>query len=64
MRSKFWFRNVAVVLVGLNLLLGLWDNGGLRLLGLGPKPVQEPSRLENQIAPDLLVVKTTKPDNK
>ena len=64
MQSKFLLRNVVVVLVGLNLLFWLWSEGGLRLLGLGPNSVQEPSRLENQIAPELLVVKPTKPENK
>lgn len=64
MRSKFLLRNVAAVLAGFNLLFWLWSEGGLRLLGLGPNSVQEPSRLENQISPELLVVKPTKPDNK
>jgi len=35
----------------------LWNDGVLRFLGLGPKPVQEPHRVENQIDPELLTIK-------
>jgi hypothetical protein len=35
----------------------LWNDGGFRFLGLGPKPVQEPHRMNNQIDPELLQVK-------
>jgi hypothetical protein len=64
MQSKFLLRNLVVVLAGLNLLFGLWNGGGLRFLGLEPKPVQEPNRLENQKAPELLILKKPQPQTK
>jgi hypothetical protein len=54
MNSKFLLRNVVYVLAVANLLFWLWNDGSLRFLGLGPKPVQEPQRLENQVDPELL----------
>ena len=54
MNSKFLLRNVVYVLAVGNLLFWLWNDGSLRFLGLGPKPVQEPQRLENQVDPELL----------
>jgi hypothetical protein len=62
MRSKFLLRNVVVVLAGFNLLFGLWNGGGLGFLGLEPKPVQEPGRLENQKDPELLILKKPQPE--
>jgi hypothetical protein len=57
MKSKFLLRNVVYVLAVVNLLFWLWTDGGLRFLGLGPKPVQEPQRIENQVDPALLTLK-------
>jgi hypothetical protein len=57
MKSKFLLRNVVYVLAVANLLFWLWSDGSLRFLGLGPKLVQEPQRLENQVDPELLTVK-------
>lgn len=57
MNAKQFWRNVVYVLLAINLLYGLWHGGGLRLMGLGPKPVQEPQRLENQVDPELLQLK-------
>ncbi len=45
MNSKYVWRNVVYALAAINLLFWLWNDGGLRFLGLGPKPVQEPQRL-------------------
>jgi hypothetical protein len=57
MKTKYLLRNVVYVLAVVNLLFWLWNDGGLRFLGLGPKPVQEPHRMKNQIDPELLQVK-------
>ncbi len=57
MNSKYLLRNVVYVLAAANLLFWLWNDGSLRFMGLGPKPVQEPHRLNNQINPELLQVK-------
>lgn len=57
MKSKYLLRNVVYALAVVNLLFWLWNDGGLRFLGLGPKPVQEPHRMNNQIDPELLQVK-------
>ena len=57
MNSKFFWRNVVYALVAINLLFWLWNDGRLSFLGLGPKPVQEPQRVENQVDPELLTIK-------
>lgn len=57
MNSKHLLRNVVYVLAALNLLFWLWNDGDLRFLGLGPKLLQEPHRIDNQIDPELLQVK-------
>jgi len=57
MNSKYFWRNVVYALAAINLLFWLWNDGGLRFLGLGPKPVQEPHRIENQVDPELLKLK-------
>ena len=57
MNSKYFWRNVVFVLVAINLLFWLWRDGRLSVLGLGPKLVQEPQRVENQIDPELLTLK-------
>lgn len=57
MKSKYFWRNAVYVLALINLLFWLWSDGNLRFLGLGPKPVLEPQRLENQVNPELLQLK-------
>lgn len=57
MKSKYFWRNAVYVLALINFLFWLWSDGNLRFLGLGPKPVQEPQRLENQVNPEMLTVK-------
>ncbi len=57
MNSKLILRNVVYILAATNLVYWLWNDGGLRFLGLGPKPVQEPQRIENQVDPALLTVR-------
>jgi len=57
MNTKLMLRNVVYVLAVANLLYWLWNDGSLRFLGLGPKPVQESHRLENQVDPELLQIK-------
>ncbi|WP_353132192.1 hypothetical protein [Limnohabitans sp.] len=64
MNSKFLLRNVVYVLAVANLLFWLWNDGSLRFLGLGPKPVQEPQRLENQVDPELLKIKPAASESK
>ena len=53
---KFW-RNALIALVVMNLLFWLWTQGGLRWLGVGPTPVREPHRIDNQVDPELLKLK-------
>jgi len=57
MNTKFFWRNVIFVLAAINLLFWLWNDGRLSFLGLGPKPVQEPQRVENQVDPEFLTIK-------
>jgi hypothetical protein len=45
-------------------LFWAWNAGALRFLGLGPKPVQEPHRLENQVDPELLTIKPAASESK
>lgn len=55
--TPFW-RNLALALVLVNLLLWAWTQGHLRLLGLGPKPVEEPQRMQQQIQPQGLTLRS------
>jgi hypothetical protein len=64
MKSKFLLHNVVYVLAVVNLLFWLWNDGGLRFLGLGPKLVQEPHRVENQVDPELLTIKPAASESK
>ncbi|WP_310625414.1 hypothetical protein [Limnohabitans sp.] len=64
MSLKYFWRNVVFALVAINLLYWLWNDGSLRFLGLGPKPVQEPQRLENQVDPELLTIKPAASESK
>lgn len=54
--NKFW-RYAVVILAIMNLLFWLWRTDRLQLMGLGPRPVQEPYRLDHQISPELLIPK-------
>jgi hypothetical protein len=64
MNSKLMLRNVVYILAVANLLYWLWNDGSLRFLGLGPKPVQEAHRLENQVDPELLTIKPAASESK
>ena len=64
MNSKYMLRNVVYALAVANLLFWLWNDGSLRFLGLGPKLVQEPHRLENQVDPELLTIKPAASESK
>jgi hypothetical protein len=64
MKSKFLLRNLIYALAVANLLYWLWNDGSLRFLGLGPKPVQEPQRIENQVDPELLTVRPAASESK
>jgi hypothetical protein len=64
MNSKLMLRNVVYILAVANLLYWLWSDGSLRFLGLGPKPVQESHRLENQVDPELLTIKPAASESK
>lgn len=57
--TRFW-RNLALALVLVNLLLWAWTQGHLRLLGLGPAPVEEPQRMQQQIHPEGLTVRSSR----
>jgi hypothetical protein len=54
--TPFW-RNSLIVLVLANLALWAWTQGHLRVLGLGPAPVEEPHRLQQQVNPEALTPK-------
>ncbi len=64
MNSKNFWRNTVIVLALINLLFWAWHADALRFLGLGPKPVQEPHRLENQVDPELLTIKPAASESK
>ena len=53
---SFW-RQAALALLLLNLLLWAWTQGYLRLLGLGPQRVQEPERLSAQLQAEAMTLK-------
>ena len=55
--NKFW-RNALIALAVVNVLFWAWTQGYLRWLGVGPTPVREPHRVENQVDPELLTVKS------
>jgi hypothetical protein len=56
MNTKTTWRNVAVLLVLTNLMFWVWSQGFLREVGFGPKSVQEPQRLKEQIQPQALAI--------
>jgi hypothetical protein len=55
-KNAFW-RNLVLALVVINLLLWAWTQGHLRAVGLGPKVVNEPERLQEQVVPEALQIK-------
>ena len=59
MSSKTVWRNVAFLLVLANLMFWLWSQGYLRVVGMGPKSVQEPLRLKEQVEPQALTIQST-----
>ena len=60
---KFW-RNALIALAVINLLFWMWTQGYLRWLGVGPTPVLEPHRVENQVDPELLTIKPAASESK
>jgi hypothetical protein len=58
MSSKTVWRNVAFLLVLANLMFWLWSQGYLRAVGMGPKSVQEPLRLKEQVEPQALTIQS------
>ena len=58
MSSKIVWRNLAVLLVLANLMFWLWGQGYLRIVGMGPKSVQEPLRLKEQVEPQALAIQS------
>ncbi|NBW67972.1 MAG: hypothetical protein EBR47_04615 [Betaproteobacteria bacterium] len=56
MSSKTVWRNLAFLLVLANLVFWLWSQGYLRPVGMGPKSVQEPQRLKDQVEPQALTI--------
>ncbi len=55
-KNAFW-RNLVLALVFINLLFWSWTQGYLRAVGLGPKVVNEPERLQEQGVPEALQIK-------
>jgi hypothetical protein len=64
MNSKYFWRNVVFALAVINLLFWARNSGSLNFLGLGPKPVQESHRIENQVDPELLTLKPAASESK
>ena len=58
MSSKIVWRNLAVLLVLANLMFWLWGQGYMRIVGMGPKSVQEPLRLKEQVEPQALTIQS------
>jgi len=58
MSSKTVWRNVAFLLVLANLMFWLWSQGYLQVAGMGPKSVQEPLRLKEQVEPKSLTIQS------
>ena len=58
MSSKTVWRNMAFLLVLANLMFWLWSQGYLRVAGMGPKSVQEPLRLKEQVEPKALTIQS------
>ena len=58
MSSKTVWRNVAFLLVLANLMFWPWSQDYLRVAGMGPKSVQEPLRLKEQVEPKALTIQS------
>jgi len=58
MSSKTVWRNVAFLLLLANLMFWLWSQGYLQVAGMGPKSVQEPLRLKEQVEPKTLTIQS------
>jgi hypothetical protein len=58
MSSKIVWRNLAVLLVLANMMFWLWGQGYMRIVGMGPKSVQEPLRLKEQVEPQALTIQS------
>ena len=61
MSSKIVWRNLAFLLVLANLLFWMWSQGYFRVVGMGPKTVQEPLRLKEQVEPKALTIQNPPP---
>ncbi|PQA83543.1 hypothetical protein C5F52_08855 [Limnohabitans sp. TS-CS-82] len=61
MKNNSFWRNTAWVLLAVNVFFGLWSQDGLRVLGWGPKVVQEPQREQDQVDVELLTLKPKAP---
>jgi hypothetical protein len=55
-KNAFW-RNLVLALFVINLLFWAWTQGYFRAVGLGPKVVNEPERLQEQVVPEALQIK-------
>ena len=64
MNSNNFWRNALIALAVVNVLFWAWTQGYLRWLGVGPTPVREPHRVENQVDPELLTVKPAASESK
>lgn len=64
MKSTYFWRQVVYVLAAANLLFWVWKDGGLQFLGLVPRTVQEPHRVENQVDPELLTIRPAASESK
>ena len=61
MSSKIVWRNLAFLMVLANLVFWMWSQGYLRVVGMGPKSVQEPLRLKEQVEPKALTIQSPLP---
>jgi hypothetical protein len=57
MKNNSFWRNTAWALLAANVFFALWSQDGLRVLGWGPKVVQEPQREQDQVDVELLTLK-------
>ena len=52
---------LALALVIANVLFWAWSHGGLRVLGWAPNDPREPQRVEEQLRPEALRLKSLNP---
>jgi hypothetical protein len=57
MKNNTFWRDATWVLLAANVFFWLWSHEDLRVLGLGPKVVQEPQREQDQVDVELLTLK-------